>query len=237
MHLILKRFDKLRSCLPPNKIDDKTHINGLLFAVRDLDKCFHVRADPKETLEDVKRQLTWAMERLGAGGKRGDPPTDPANHFKQPQSSAYFKDRAVKRGGTTKRNQQYGSNVGPDSKTTAIAWIICFVCGHQGCWSRNHTKEQRVAVVPRHPKMKSKLTTANANNTIGGDIDSNGDSSFNDALERLEYQESFENDTNESADKSASFAHLASSILMKEDVSEHYVKTCANSAFLYTVNK
>lgn len=63
--------------------------------------------------------------------------------------------------------------------------MLCFVCGSQVCWGRNHTKEDGVAVACRHPKMKSKLATANANNTVGGDIDSSIHCSFNDALERL----------------------------------------------------
>lgn len=52
------------------------------------------------------------------------------------------------------------TSMGSNSSTRAPSWMNCFVFHKKGCWSRNHSNEERIAAAKKAPLTKPKLAGA-----------------------------------------------------------------------------
>lgn len=244
MGYLLERFDTFRRCLCHFNITDEMHKQRLLFAVATLDECFIKRARPLDTLRKVKKELMWAVSKFGAGREPRLAVAQPASaplladsldeddegtalkSSSIPEGEQLISDRYVHRADTTHaRRNGNGSSSGTPSSTRASAWMTCFLCHKKGCWSLNHSKEERVAAANKSPLTKAKRSGAFHVSA------SSSDDQLTDLLEKVEFSASIQ----PRSEDIQSIANITANLDMDDSAEEAFVHHCENAIFSYSL--
>ena len=141
---LVGRMHALQSGLPSAYRNDEIFKNKLLNAVKDVESCRFAYFKPADTVEGLISDLHSSLA------------VEPSSKS-SPAVDAHFIDRRFKgqRGRT------------PDGKGSHRKDLSCLVCHKKGCWSTNHSKEERIAALRKNRQVRQFLTTVS--DSEGGD--------------------------------------------------------------------
>lgn len=108
----------------------------------------------------------------------------------------------------------------------APAWMTCFVCKKKGCWSRNHTKEERITAEKASPFTKAKLS---------GSFNVSTDTDVSSQIDILELLEEIECSSPPHPEDVQPAANITASFVDDQDAPSPYVHMCTDAIFCYSI--
>lgn len=134
LEILLTRIQDIQLSLPKEYRNDVLLKNKILNAVKDVEECKLAYYKPADSINGVIADLHSALATASAAKTTTVTTTTPPIHTSRPTTEAYYVDRRYH---NKRNNKKY-----------------CLVCKKKGCWSTNHTKEERLKALQSNGTFK-----------------------------------------------------------------------------------
>ncbi|KAF4466535.1 hypothetical protein FALBO_6604, partial [Fusarium albosuccineum] len=129
---LLEKLKKCQRALGASFMGEEQLVSATIRACRGVQEFEFALYAPARTFEQLRSQLRSSVITSESRSNRG------ASQF---QSEQFFADRNYHRSDSRPRG---GASPAPRRPAGSTPWKAkCFICGKQGCWSSNHTDEER----------------------------------------------------------------------------------------------
>jgi len=228
LELMLQDLRRLYNKLRPQVRNDVTYHAKLISATRLIPACHAATGKPSPTItgliEDLRSSISQYEDTKQAAAQHPTEAYYTDRHYHRRQS------RSPYRGRSPRQNQQQYS----DRRRRSSSWNrspkICNVCKKVGCWSTNHTPEEREkALQPYIDRVKAYLTSKEGQPPVATNQDSpDDDEEFKTFLAGVDAPSKYETQDNESKGLLYATIHFTITNLEHKEYSKLLIDDLAN---------